>query len=105
MLKYLNFLDDKGYNYYFQFTLNDYDAEKLEPQVPRVQSRIETFQQLSQQIGKEKVIWRFDPLILTDSIGVDELLEKVENIGNQLKRYTQKLVFSFADIKTYKSPY
>ena len=102
MMKHLDYLDERQLNYYFQFTLNDYDAEKLEPNVPNVSERIETFQRLAEQITKEKVIWRFDPLILTDKIGVDELLGKVENIGNQLKGYTQKLVFSFADIKIYK---
>lgn len=102
MLKYLNFLDEKGYNYYFQFTLNDYDAEKLEPSVPNVQARIDTFIELAERVGKDKVIWRFDPLILTEKIRVDELLKKVENIGNQLKNHTSKLVFSFADIKIYK---
>lgn len=102
LLKYLDFFEEKGFNYYFQFTLNDYDKEKLEPRVPNVQQRIETFQQLSERIGKEKVIWRFNPLILTDKIGIDELLRKIENIGNQLKNHTQKLVFSFADIKIYK---
>ena len=102
MLQHLDYLDDKSLNYYFQFTLNDYDVEKLELQVPKVQYRIETFQTLSERIGKEKVIWRFDPLILTDSIGVDELLRKTENIGNQLKNYTDKMVFSFADIALYK---
>jgi hypothetical protein len=102
MLKYLDYLDDENYFYYFQFTLNDYDNEKLEPGVPELQSRIETFQQLSERIGREKVIWRFDPLILTDKIGIDELLYKIDNIGNQLKGYTNKLVFSFADIKSYK---
>jgi DNA repair photolyase len=101
LLKHLDFLDEKGYNYYFQFTLNDYDAEKLEPNVPNVQARIETFQKLSERVGKEKVIWRFDPLILTDKVGVEELLKKTENVGNQLKNHTDKLVFSFADIKLY----
>jgi DNA repair photolyase len=101
LLKHLDFLDEKGYNYYFQFTLNDYDAEKLEPNVPNVQSRIETFIKLSERVGKEKVIWRFDPLILTDKIEIEELLKKTENIGDQLKDYTEKLVFSFADIKLY----
>lgn len=102
MLQHLDYLDEKGYNYYFQFTLNDYDKEKLEPRVPNVQSRIETFQRLSERITKEKVIWRFDPLILTDNIGVEELLRKIENIGNQLKEFTNKLVFSYADIGLYK---
>ena len=41
-------------------------------------------------------------MILTDTIGVDELLAKVENIADQLKGYTEKLVFSYADISTYR---
>ncbi len=102
MLKHLEYLDERIKNYYFQYTLNDYDLEKLEPNVPNVQTRIETFIELSERIGKGKVIWRFDPLILTDKIGIYELLKKVENIGNQLKDYTEKMVFSFADIKLYK---
>lgn len=102
LMEHLDYLDEMGYNYYFQFTLNDYDNERLEPRVPNIQSRIETFQRLSERITKEKVIWRFDPLILTDNMGVDELLRKVENTGNQLKNFTDKLVFSYADIGLYK---
>jgi len=102
ILKHLDYLNEHNINYYFQFTLNDYDYEKFEPRVPNIQARIETFIELSEKVGKENVIWRFDPLILTDKIGVDELLSKVENIGNQLKSYTDKLVFSFADINIYK---
>lgn len=102
IIKYLDYLDERIKNYYFQYTLNDYDIEKLEPNVPNVQSRIETFIQLSERIGKRKVIWRFDPLMLTNNIGIEELLRKVENIGNQLKNHTEKMVFSFADIRLYK---
>ena len=102
LIQHLDFFDKIIKNYYFQFTLNDYDTEKLEPNVPPVAKRMETFIKLSERIGKQKVIWRFDPLILTDKIGVDELLRKVENIGNQLKGHTEKLVFSFADIQLYK---
>ena len=98
----LEYLDEKSLNYYFQFTLNDYDEENFEPHVQNVQERIEIFKKLSEKIGKTKVIWRFDPLILTEKIGVDELLRKLENIGNQLKNHTNKLVFSFADITSYK---
>ncbi|HAN77023.1 MAG TPA: hypothetical protein DCQ31_04225, partial [Bacteroidales bacterium] len=101
LLKHIDFLNEKKYNYYFQYSLNDYD-KTLEKNVPALENRIETFIELSEKIGKEKVIWRFDPLILTNEIGVDELLRKLENIGNQLKEHTNKLVFSFADIKSYK---
>jgi DNA repair photolyase len=98
LIPYLHELDGRGIHYYFQFTLNDYGNEQFEPNVPSIEARIKTFKELSEKIGKEKVIWRFDPLVMTDKIGVDELLQKVENIGNQLNGYTEKLVFSFADI-------
>jgi DNA repair photolyase len=101
LMPYLEELDKRGLHYYFQFTLNDYENEGFEPFVPPLDKRIETFKSLSSLIGKGKVIWRFDPLILTDKIGVDELLKKVERIGNQLKDYTEKLVFSFADIGAF----
>ncbi len=101
LIPYLYELDERGIHYYFQYTLNDYHKELLEPNVPSVEKGIETFQELSKKIGKEKVIWRFDPLIMTDKIGVNELLQKTENIGNQLIGYTEKLVFSFADIGNF----
>jgi hypothetical protein len=48
------------------------------------------------------VIWRFDPLLLTDDISIDTLLSKIECIGDQLQGYTEKLVFSYADILGYR---
>ncbi len=102
IIKHLDFIDDKNINYYFQFSLNDYVKENLEAKVGAVDKRIDTFIKLSEKIGKEKVIWRFDPYILTETSNVDELLKRTEYIGNRLKNYTNKLVFSFADIQTYR---
>jgi DNA repair photolyase len=102
IIPYLEELDKRGIHYYFQFTINDYEKERLEPNVPRLKDRIETFKKLSNQIGKERVVWRFDPLILTDTVDVDLLLNKIESIGNRLISYTKKLVFSFADIDCYR---
>ena len=100
LLKHLDEL--KKINCYIQFTLNDYVAEGLEQKVPSVEDRIQTFKHLVEELGKGRVIWRFDPLILTDKIFIDDLLRKIENIGDQLKSYTEKLVFSFADIALYR---
>ena len=102
LLKYLPELDKKGINYYFQFTLNDYEKENFEPNVPPLDKRIETFIKLSNKIGKDKVVWRFDPLILTNEIDENILLEKIKNVGDKIYRYTSKLVFSFADINIYR---
>lgn len=102
IIPYLHELDERGIHYYFQVTLNDYEKEGFEPNVAPLEKRIETFKNLSQKIGKEKVIWRFDPLIITPSIGPRDLLKRIWTIGNQLKGYTDKLVFSFVDVKAYQ---
>jgi hypothetical protein len=103
MLERLDEMESLGFRqYYFQFTLNDYDVERLEPNVPAVSERLETFRALSKRIGKERVIWRFDPLVLTDTINVRELLDRIKRIGDALKGCTEKLVFSFVDIQSYK---
>lgn len=101
MFKNFSLLEELIPNYYFHYSLNDYDKEGLEGKVPNVDSRIETFIALSERIGKEKVIWRFDPMVLTENIGVEEILKKAEYVGNQLKCYTDKMVISFADISVY----
>ncbi len=102
ILPYLKELDEKGIHYYFQFTLNDYVSEGFEPNVPSLEERIETFKTLSGMIGRERVIWRFDPLIVPPGQTVRDLLKKVWTIGNRLQGFTDKLVFSFIDIVGYK---
>ena len=103
LLPHLEKLREKGIRSYLHYTLNDYETERLERGVPPLDERIETFLRFSELLGKELVIWRFDPLILTERTGVEELLRKAERIGNRLRGYTAKLVFSFADIRTYRS--
>lgn len=102
LLPYLPMLKERGIGCYIHFTLNDYEAEGLEPNVPPLSQRIETFRRAVEALGRGAVVWRFDPLILTDKINIDTLLEKIAHIANALTGYTEKLVFSFADIESYK---
>ena len=102
MIAHLDELDRFVPNHYFQFTLNDYDVERIEPRVPPVAARIETFRHLSDRLGRDRVVWRFDPLILTGKLGVKDLLEKVKRLGDQIAPFTSRLVFSFIDIAAYK---
>lgn len=100
IIQHLSKLDKRKINYYFQFTLNDYNSV-LEPNVPSLESRIETFKELSQRLGKDRVIWRFDPLMVTDTMSATDLLEKVEKLGDRIAPFTSQLVFSFIDINAY----
>jgi hypothetical protein len=102
LIQHLPFLDHRGLNYYFQYTLNNYEKEGFEPNVPPLDKRIKTFIRLSELIGKEKVIWRFDPLLLTRQLTVKVLLSRIWELGNQLVNHTDKLIFSFADILPYQ---
>lgn len=102
LLPQLSTLKERGIGCYIQYTLNDYETEGLEPNIPPLQQRIETFRRLVDVLGIGAVVWRFDPLILTNRINIDTLLEKITRIADALVGYTEKLVFSFADIESYK---
>jgi len=98
---HLDILDRSGYGYYFLFTINNYDTERLEPGLPPLTERIGTFIRLSRRIGKGRVVWRYDPLVLTDEITVQGLLDKIQGIGDHITPFTEQLVFSFVDIAKY----
>jgi len=98
----IDYFDATGINYYFQFTLNNYDDQRFEPNLPSLEKRIDLFIKLSKRIGKEKIIWRFDPLILTQELSPQKLIEKIEQVAEKIYLFTNKLVFSFIDINAYK---
>jgi len=103
LLPHLDALDERGIHYYFQFTVNDYESEGLEPRLPPVSQRIQTFRSLAERVGRERVIWRFDPLLLTRDLSAEILLERIQRIGEELQGHTSKLIFSFADIAEYRT--
>jgi hypothetical protein len=85
LIQYLPEIDAKGIHYYFQFTLNDYEHEGLEQNVPSLTQRVETFKTLSERLGKKRVIWRYDPLILTDNLTIDSLVDRIAGVAGQIK--------------------
>lgn len=102
MIRHLDELDKMGIGYYFQFTLNDYDSEGFEPNLPPLAERIETFKTISARIGKERVVWRFDPLVLTDAITPEILLSKASRLMEHLSGGTEKMVISFLQASGHK---
>ena len=96
LMKYLDEIDERGYRYYFQFTLNDYPGE-LEPGLPDVNDRIETFKKLSDRLGNLRVIWRYDPIIISNFTPIDFHTAKFSRIAESLKGYTNRVMVSFVD--------
>ncbi len=101
LLPFLPEWDRRGLGYYVQFSLNDYEAEGLEPHLPPLAERVATFRRLSGRLGPERVVWRFDPLLLAGDLTPARLLERVQRVGDRLAGATRKLIFSFADVAGY----
>ncbi|MGN0485251.1 MAG: DUF1848 domain-containing protein [Lachnospiraceae bacterium] len=88
----------KQYHYYFQFTLTGYGKD-IEPNVPHKKEKmIPIFQTLSEKIGSEKVIWRYDPIIFTETYTPEYHIKAFRQIAEALRGYTKKSVISFVDI-------
>lgn len=102
LLPYLDTLDSLSLHYYVQVTLNDYEGCGYELQVPSLEKRINDFQELSRRLGKHRVIWRFDPLLLSDTITPDELFRRIKGLFSHLGPYCERMVFSFIDISGYR---
>ena len=65
--------------------------------MPHKTEIIEKFQKLSKKIGKEIVIWRYDPVILNDKYNFDYHLKYFKYIAEKLADYTEKVIISFID--------
>ena len=96
MLSYLDQIED--YTYYFQFTLSAYgpDVERNLPSKNKI--IIPTFQQLSKEIGKEKVIWRYDPIFFNEQYSMEYHCKYFEVLASKLGDYTEKCTVSFMDM-------
>lgn len=88
----------KNYKYYFQFTLTSYGTD-IEKNIPSKRKKIfDTFKKLSDKIGSKKVIWRYDPIMITDKYTLDYHKKYFEKIAKTLSGYTEKCIISFMDI-------
>lgn len=96
MMGKLDKLND--YKYYFQFTLTGYGAD-VEPGVPHKRdAMLPVFQGLSEKIGREKVIWRYDPVLFTKRYTPEYHVKAFGQIARALRGYTDKCVISFVDV-------
>lgn len=96
LMPYLQELDKKGYLYYFQYTITGY-PRILEKSVPNTYKAIETFIELSSKIGSDRVIWRYDPILLSNLLPIDEHKRIFYKIAKALAGKTKRVVVSFSD--------
>ncbi len=97
LIPHLKELNTRGYSYYFLYTLMD-NPRILDPKSPSPEISLDTFRGLSDLIGPEKIIWRYDPIVLSNITGIEFHKQKFESIADALRGYTFRCIISFVDI-------
>jgi len=96
LIPHLSELDRRGFLYYFQYTINDYPLA-LEPNIPSLDSRIKTFKLLSGHVTPLRVVWRYDPIIISNFTPIQYHVERFSQIAEELKGYTKRVMVSVID--------
>ena len=96
LLPYLAELDERGYRYYFQFTLTGYPRE-LEPRLPERSILIQSFRDLASHVGAQRVIWRYDPIVLSSITDIPFHERNFAELAEALSGLTRRVVVSLLD--------
>jgi hypothetical protein len=97
MMDKLPVIDSMGYHYYFQFTLTPYGRD-LERNLREKNEIVSTFQRLSRYLNKDRVIWRYDPILLNNDLTIDYHTDRFKELCRELVGYTDICIISFVDI-------
>lgn len=93
LFPHLSKLDERGYRYIFLCTLLAYPRQ-IDPGSPSLEAAIQNFRDLSDRIGQDRVIWRYDPILLTNITGPAFHVRAYRHIADELKGYTRRSVVS-----------
>lgn len=100
IMKYLDELDERGFRYYFHFTLNGYPP-LIEPGLPSFEGLLESYYELSERLDPERVIWRYDPILFTQVTPVSYHEEKFAQLATSLRARTKRAIVS--SFRPYRS--
>lgn len=85
------------FNTYFHYTITAYGKD-LEPGVPDIEESMETLIKLSELAGKQRVVWRYDPVLLTKNYTIERHMQTFERMAKILSPYIDRCVFSFVEM-------
>lgn len=96
ILPRLHEITDK-FNTYFHYTITAYGKD-VEPGVPSIDDSMETLIELSKQVGKQRVSWRYDPILLTEKYTIEYHLKTFERMAKKLAPYIDRCVINFVEM-------
>ena len=96
ILPYIREITER-FNTYFFYTITAYGKD-IEPGVPSIEESIETLIALSRIVGKERVAWRYDPVLLTKIYTIDTHRATFKSMAERLSPYIDRCIFSFVEL-------
>jgi len=96
LMAHLDEIDRMGYRYYFQFTILD-NPRLLDPHVPPLEAALNAARQLAGRIDPGRIIWRYDPIVLSSITGVDFHARAYGHIARALEGCAKRSVISIMD--------
>ena len=88
---------DEKYHILCQYTITCYGKD-VEPKVPTINQSIKTLETLSDIVGRNKILWRYDPILLTEKYTVEKHLETFEYMAEKIAPLVYRCIFSFVDM-------
>ena len=85
------------YNTYFHYTVTAYGPD-IEPRVPSIDESMRTLKALAAQVGPQRVAWRYDPVLLTDTYTVERHLATFARMAGELAPHIDRCIFSFVEL-------
>jgi hypothetical protein len=89
-------IERRGYPYYFLITVTGY-PRLLEPFTPGIEEAINFFKELAGRLGRQRVIWRYDPVIFTQSTSGHFHADNFSKLAGLLAPFTSRVIVSFFD--------
>ena len=85
------------FNTYFHYTITAYGKD-IEPGVPGIEESMETLIKMSEKVGKQRIAWRYDPVLLTKEYTIKRHLETFEHMAEVISPYIDRCIFSFVEM-------
>ena len=89
-------LKQRKYGFFVMTTLNSYPAI-LEPNVPAAEAVIQTMKKLAQKISPDRVLWRYDPVFLSDQTDFEFHRANFAFLATRLKAAVKRVIVSVYD--------
>lgn len=86
-----------GHMYVFHVTLNPYGRD-LEPGVPFKADINDSCVRISERIGRDRMVWRYDPVVFNNRHDLEYHRRKFDLLCREASRWTDRCMFSFVSM-------